>query len=490
MASVLCIPAFALIEAPTPMGVVIRISALKKGKDSPVAIENGEFYSFEDGWNRAMKLAGDRTNGYDRIVVDLLADWHANKDGEFGSGNGFNWSTICVPEKARVMLNMNGHTINRGLGDNNEYDGEVILIKDGADVIINGGKNGDPIANAKTGENVGNVQMGTIKGGNSDNGAGGIHMQDDSKLTLNNVNIVGNISDDDDGGGIAVYDGATLIMNGGSLSNNAIKCTSSQSLEGSSKGVGAYVEDSTAILTGVEIKNNQFYGYHSYGAAICARNSTVEIYDCIVEGNGIDDSTDEDREAANSIFFIWSTDFTAVNTDFINNGSELEGWLYDSIAIWLYPDDMNILIDGCNFENNNTEYIFDTDISESTDLFVLKTVFKNNKFSIYTGDYIGSACFESCVFENNKFGTEDHAFYIGRFDTLTFRDCDMGDSDFNDKSRVIFEDADGNQLPASIFGKGSLTMIVAFAALVASIAAIMINISSKKKTASAQKEQD
>ena len=70
MASVLCVPAFALNEAPIPMGVVIRISALKKGEDSPVAIENGEFYSFEDGWNRAMELATDEDAGYDRIVVE------------------------------------------------------------------------------------------------------------------------------------------------------------------------------------------------------------------------------------------------------------------------------------------------------------------------------------------------------------------------------------------------------------------------------------
>jgi hypothetical protein len=66
----------------------------------------------------------------------------------------------------------------------------------------------------------------------------------------------------------------------------------------------------------------------------------------------------------------------------------------------------------------------------------------------------------------------------------------MGDSDFNNKSLAIFEDAEGNQFPASIFGEGSLAMIVAFAALVASIAAIMVNVSSKKKTAPAQVDQD
>ena len=82
---------------------------------------------------------------YDRIVVDLHADWKANAKGEFGDseGEGFECSTICIPAKARVMLNMNGHTIDRGLGDRNQFDGEVICIDEKADVIINGGKYGD-----------------------------------------------------------------------------------------------------------------------------------------------------------------------------------------------------------------------------------------------------------------------------------------------------------------------------------------------------------
>jgi hypothetical protein len=42
-------------------------------------------------------------------------------------GDGFAWSTIYVPENANISLNLNGHTINRGLEDS-EDDGEVIYI--------------------------------------------------------------------------------------------------------------------------------------------------------------------------------------------------------------------------------------------------------------------------------------------------------------------------------------------------------------------------
>jgi hypothetical protein len=339
--------------------------------------------------------------------------------------------------------------------------------------------------------------MGTIKGGNSDNGAGGIHMQDDSKLTLNNVNIVGNISDDDDGAGIAVYDGATLIMNGGSLSDNLINASEGDNIYLDSKGVGVYVEDSTAILTGVEIKNNQFKGVYGHGAAICAMSSNVELHDCVVDGNGIyDPNNDEDDNAARSIVFVFKSDFSAVNTKFINNGSEIvdnpnSAVHNESALIGTYATFVDITLDNCIIERNDVESIFDLAGSTWGDvnLRVLKTMFKNNKSVVFTGR-VDSGYFEACTFANNKLSGDYYSFYIDHRDTLTFRDCDMGDSDFNNKSLAIFEDAEGNQFPASIFGEGSLAMIVAFAALVVSIAAIMMNVSSKKKTAPAQVEQD
>ncbi len=214
MASALCVTTFAADEP------VMTVSGLTK--DGPVKIK--DYTSFEAGWNFAMDKAKDSNyldnNDYVRIVVDLLTDWEANAKGEFGDsdGVGFRQSTIYVPDSARVMLNMNGHTIDRGLGDNNELDGEVICIEEDSDVIINGGKNGDAIVMADVEKTT--AQFGTIKGGNSDNGAGGIHIQDDARVTLNNVKIVGNVADGDDGGGIAMYDQASLIMNGGGFFDN------------------------------------------------------------------------------------------------------------------------------------------------------------------------------------------------------------------------------------------------------------------------------
>jgi hypothetical protein len=65
----------------------------------------------------------------------------------------------------------------------------------------------------------------------------------------------------------------------------------------------------------------------------------------------------------------------------------------------------------------------------------------------------------------------------------------MGDSTYEDPEDISFIDCesapkDSNFL-GSIFGEGSLSMIVAFVALIVSVAAIIVNISSKKNKVAA-----
>ena len=278
LAGALSITAFAADEP------VMTVSGMTK--DGPVKI--ADYTSFEAGWNFAMEKAKDSkyldNNQYDRIVVDFFADWKANEEGVFGDddGVGFPEDTIYIPEKARVMLNMNGHTINRGLGDRNQFDGEVIYIDEKADVIINGGKSGDAIARADDT----NATFGTITGGNNDGGAGGIHIQDDAKVTLNNVKIVNNVADGDYGAGIAVYDGAKFTMNGGGFINNKNNSFTATSFGIYALGGGIYIEDSTASFDNVLFEGNQFTYDSGSGAALYAYDSSVTMNKCKVVGNG------------------------------------------------------------------------------------------------------------------------------------------------------------------------------------------------------------
>ena len=73
----------------------------------------------------------------------------------------------------QVPIDYEGHLIVRLSEEEGEYDGEVMYIGENADVIINDG---------------------SIKGGYSSDGAGGIHIKDGAKVTLTDVHIKENVT--------------------------------------------------------------------------------------------------------------------------------------------------------------------------------------------------------------------------------------------------------------------------------------------------------
>ena len=476
LAGALSITVFAA-DAPAK-GVLMTVSGLTK--DGTVKIE--DYTSFEAGWKSAMEKAKDSkylsNNQYDRIVVDLFADWKANDKGVFGDddGVGFREDTIYIPEKARVMLNMNGHTIDRGLGDRNRFDGEVIYIDEKAYVIINGGKSGDAIARADDT----NATFGTITGGNNDGGAGGIYIQDDAKVTLNNVKIVNNVADGDYGAGIAVYDGAKFTMNGGGFIGNKNNSYRFDAFGIYVYGGGIYIEDSTASFDNVLFEGNQFTYDSGSGAALYAYDSSVTMNKCKVTGNGKKKDADG-TVGADSIITVKDGDMLIKETDFIGNGELME--LYDGTAASLIDagSSPQIFVDNCTFTQNNVGYILDI---VNNDITVTQSRFTDNKSNVLHCSSDTETTFTDCVFNNNicTLRNGNYTFnvdFIG--DGPTFIDCDMGNSTYNDRNRVQIE----NSGTGSIFGEGSLALIVAFVALIVSAAAIIVNVSSKKNKVAA-----
>ena len=329
MASMLCVTAFAT-EADTTnapaKGVVLRVSALKRD-DTTVVIK--DYTAFEDGWNAAMELAVNskemNKNDYARVIVDIYADWNANKDGEFTedffNGKGFNWDAIYFQPNVRITLNLNGYTVNRGLTEW-EYNGEVMYIDKRADVIINNG---------------------TIAGGFSCNGAGGIHINDGANVTLNNVNVVGNSTDDDDGAGIAVYGGANLTMIGGTIVGNKAY--------GSSVGGGIYVNSANATLNDVLISDNELItsvvagqGYWATGAGCCVTRGTLTLNRCTVKDNHSD-------RYGGGLALMYSGDLIVNNCTVTGNSAGIDG---SAIAI---IEEGNCLVDSSDVTGNeNTKY--------------------------------------------------------------------------------------------------------------------------------------
>lgn len=411
------------------------------------------YKAFDFGWNSAVDAA--KTNTYERVIVDLLADWNTN---EYG--------VITIPENAKMTINMNGHTIDRGLGKSNQDDGEVIRVNNDADLVINGGKEGD--AFVKPGENTANVPMGKITGGNSDNGAGGIHIHDEARVTLNNVNIVGNTTDDDDGAGIAAYDGAVLVMNGGSISNNILW----SSFQSYADPYGSlYLNDSTAYLNSVEFVGNQFAGNNSaYGVAIYSANSKLVAENCTFRENGNRDAVSQGR-IPSSVVCIDEGSMEFINCVFedngtsgINNGAEI-------VQLW----GGTIKISNSVFRNNSCGSVIEV---FSGTIEVSDTVFEGNTRRVFWREADDGSFLKNCTFSGNTIDKSYKTFEFGEDNKLNFENCDFGDSTFNDRARATFDGAAG---VGSIFGEGSFTTVLLLISLVTSIASMGVTMANNKK---------
>lgn len=462
-------------------GTLLRVTATK-GEDTVLI---GDYTNFEEGWNIAVKegrTTRTKFTGYERVIVDFYTDWISADDGNFtddkwqeGNRLGFNNDTIHIPDDAILTINLNGHTIKRVLPDSIS-DGEVMYIDEDADVIINNG---------------------TITGGKSTNGAGGIHIHD-AHVTLNNVHIVGNLADNDDGGGIALYDDATLVMNGGSVSNN-ITHGNSFIVYGS----GVYIHESSAFFTNVTFENNQGRERSTQGAAVYVDDGTLSMDNCKVIGNGLEEpaSGDERRAAYSIISIVGGSNVTLQKTAFLQNGYPREvpvSYNTQKFTAVISSKASYLTMEKCTFADNKQVYLIE---SEATVLNVTESDFSGNQSFAFFGNCARgfNSAFTNCKFSYNEPMLKlDDTFCFNLSDAgLSFIDCEFGDATFNNKGAAQFVDTDvanGRSLRfGSIFGEGSLSMIVALLALIASGVSIFLTVYyNKKKTAPvvADKEEE
>ena len=435
LASALSVGAFAaLLETldAVPVSALLCISAQKTNGDTVVVAEHT---NYKDGWNAAMKIAGDDAtmdnNGYERIVVDLHTDWNTK-----------GYGVLTIPERARVTLNLNGHTIDRKK-DVSSYDGEVMCISKNADVIINDG---------------------SIKNGFSDDGAGGIHIMENATVVLNNVNVVENGANGSDGAGIAVYGGAVLVMNGGSISDNKMLYAKYYRFPYGS----LYVNNATAMLNNVTISNNRSESEDGEGVAIYADNSTVTLNDCVVSGNG----TKEIGEYAESIIGCEDSTININNTDFIGNGA-ISSTSDPDYSHLFYLEDSKLTMTGGKITGNAADKLFYFEDSR-VDVNAV-TITGNASIVLDVDNDSAKVTLTECTLGGNEPIKKKFDVIVDTRGTLILTNCDLGDTTFEDKSMVIGV--------GSIFGEGSLSMIVALIALAASIASVGVCIALYKKKA-------
>lgn len=151
-------------------------------------------------------------------------------------------SYLEVPTGKTVILNLNGHTLNRGLGNNTEGIDNGLVIKNSGTLTING--------------------SGTITGGNNNGHGGGIYSE--GTLNLNNVNVTNNKAKNY-GGGISQRLNGALNITGGSITGNIASFM---------HGGGIYASVSLSI-TDVVIQNNTCG--ESGGGIFCYTGKTLTI---------------------------------------------------------------------------------------------------------------------------------------------------------------------------------------------------------------------
>ena len=335
MASMLCVSAFA--AEPSAVMKVQYGSEVK------------EFSNFEDGWNFAMEQANDEKEVY----VTLLADWIAEKgrfSDDFINGAGFSSDTIYFADDVTMTLDLNGFTIDRGLFES-KMDGEVIFVNDDANVTI---KNG------------------TIKGGYSSNGAGGIHIED-ANVNLIDLVFTGNCVINDDGAAIQHVDGGELYIKNCRFVDN--DCTEN--------------------------------GFDVYGTVYLDGVDKVLIEDCYFADN-------DNIDYGAGIYAEECNDFVIRNTTFENlNAGDRGG------AIW--AEDSEIYIYNCKFNNNSCGNYGGAIYTNSTVLHVYDSEFKGN-YSEWDGGavYLNAggmendsipAHFYRCTFDGNRAGEDGGAIY-------------------------------------------------------------------------------
>lgn len=244
-----------------------------------VASVNGvEYSSINDAWN---KVKGGGT-------ITMLQDWNTG-------------DLLKVNENANVTVEMNGHIINRGKADTSysgNGDGQIFFVNNGASLTVNGGpdtehagyRDGDLwFSGQKSGKQSVTLTGGILTGGACDDsdGAGAISMKKGTTVTLNNVNVVGNVSDCYLGsygqaGGIRMYDPEAVL----NLNNSKIMYNHAED-----DGGGIYIQDDTCTVNMVHSEISHNYADGDGGGIYSNDTKTVirMTEDSKIDGNTADE---------------------------------------------------------------------------------------------------------------------------------------------------------------------------------------------------------
>ena len=328
--------------------------------------------------------------GNTELSIDLSCDWETS-------------SRIIVPDGSKWTINLNGHMINRGLG-NTDYTGyttgEVFHVYSNTTFVVNGGSTsiahkGRLVTDddggtfwlsdaTASGSSTQDIKGGLITGGACDDkcGAGAIAIEgSNAAVTFNNVTIAGNISDDyglieGHGGAVAIHDGSdnTFTLSGSSVLYNHA--------EGDGGAIAVLDKNNT-----VNIEANSNISYNSTVNTSASSSTTAKagggaIYVSNKTGNTInvkDKSSISNNKTKNHGGAILVNGATSIN---ISGGSSLSNnsSTNDGGAVYLNTDGSSVTVDNSTISGNTARYGGAVYLNDVSTLSILNSakVYKNS----------------------------------------------------------------------------------------------------------------
>lgn len=213
-----------------------------------------------------------------------------------------NHTALAVPYGTEVVLDLNGHTLNRNLTEGT-YQGYVIRVYGTLTV--------QDSSEAKTGMITGGYNGKDNKG---DSAGGGIYVDLNGTLNFNGGTISGNKAYS--GGG--VYVGGTMNMNGGKITGNEATAANSDG------GGGVKVEAGKFYMTGGEISNNKA---PRYGAGVSVWRASGKQGYFEMSGGMVSNNT--------------------ITANAVTDGSDIGGGIYVKSG--------NIVLNGGNISSNSAD---------------------------------------------------------------------------------------------------------------------------------------
>lgn len=304
--------------------------AVKKKKSHTVEVLDGsgnlkaekDFSDLGSAWS----FAASKSLGSGKAVITLGLD--TDTKGMLGVAPGSN-----------IVLDLNGHCINRGLTEP-EDDGAVIFVDKSATLLI---KDSNPKSKGFDG-----VKGGVITGGCANDTAGGIQIEEGGKVTMQGGTIYNCVTNEDGGavklvGDVDERDKTSFTMTGGTISS----CHTLDSAD-SCYGGGIFARGAT-----LDIKNATFkYNYvEDDGGAIA-----IEKCEVLLDKTVFTENKAKNDGGAVCIRYTKSntgTRFTARDCKFVGNHSvDAGGALYIGDNA---DNHVATMINRCVFKDNTSD---------------------------------------------------------------------------------------------------------------------------------------